>query len=193
MMYGRQQTSGFLKFSDHDEATRVPHLTVGDFDVLSERIGEARRNFSREIQCAVDAFDEYVSSFLWSIVDDVLDEESECASNPCFLYFIENADRDLVKIGISVNPNGRLKQLNTACGDNCILVRTFEFPSREDARSAESNLHRYYSHYRKAVHGRNKPTEWFDGIIRENRTFCGVPLYSLQSTNDIIELFKEDK
>lgn len=141
----------------------------------------------KDLYESVSRFEKTIRSFLWSIVDDVEDDEANEYEyeEKCYVYFIENEFRDLVKIGISVSPERRLYQLQTACGDSCHLMRTFEYKSRRDAMDAESWLHSYYSNSRKAVHGRNKPTEWFDGAIREHSTYGCVPLYSFKTVDDI--------
>jgi hypothetical protein len=72
-------------------------------------------------------------------------------SKPCYVYLIEaepddriqiaGSFRDLVKVGISDSPNGRLAQFMTSCPFPIRMVRTWRLPSRQAAQRIERSVH----------------------------------------------------
>lgn len=83
---------------------------------------------------------------------------------PCDLYFILNEEKTLVKIGISKNANGRIKEMQTATGYYLELLNVIHFPTREEASYAEAWLHRHYSVFRRHPVVK-KTSEWFEADI----------------------------
>lgn len=78
-----------------------------------------------------------------------------------FVYLIQNLETSNYKIGVSKNPNKRLKQLQTASGEELKLVATFE---TTNARKVESALHNQYSPYKTQG-------EWFNISLVEEVSF----------------------
>lgn len=66
------------------------------------------------------------------------------------LYVIGNKSKDVCKIGISTNPDKRLKQLQTGCPYKLSILAIVKGMDYE----SERNLHKRYSEYR--ING-----EWF--------------------------------
>ena len=83
---------------------------------------------------------------------------------PCDLYFILNEEKTLVKIGISKNANGRIKEMQTATGYYLELLNVVHFPTRIEAAEAEAWLHKHYSLYRRKPIVK-KTSEWFEADI----------------------------
>jgi hypothetical protein len=79
------------------------------------------------------------------------------------VYLIEQAESGHTKIGVSVNPRGRMAQLQYANPCDLILRYTLKSASGHSAIVLEGQLHRYFSHWRG--HG-----EWFklsaDAIVQ---------------------------
>ena len=86
-----------------------------------------------------------------------------------FLYVIakrcDEAPSSPVKIGISRNPFGRLRSIQTACPFPIGIVQIFTFPKREIALQMEEMLHETQSE--KLLYG-----EWFD--IEPTEAICLV-------------------
>lgn len=93
---------------------------------------------------------------------DLLDLETE---PPCYVYYIMNEYRDLVKIGISSDPVRRAKGMQTATGDELEILKTIRFKDREEAWRAEQHLHNVFGEFRKKPTKVSKTTEWFDAAI----------------------------
>ncbi len=76
-----------------------------------------------------------------------------------YVYFIEMKNKkgkSPVKIGLSDNPEKRLKDLQTANPNKLILRRKIEMPSRKQAQLLERCLHNLGKKQFKALEG-----EWF--------------------------------
>ena len=70
----------------------------------------------------------------------------------------ETGSKILVKVGVSRNPEKRVKQLQTGNSDSLFLLFTEEFEcSRKDLLQIESKLHRGLSHICS-----KKTGEWFE-------------------------------
>lgn len=89
------------------------------------------------------------------------------------LYFIR-AENGLIKIGVSVDPENRLRQLQTGSSTRLELLDTIE---TENSNLLESKLHKEFAKYR--IHG-----EWFNisrdtiqYLVERERTF--VPIHEL--------------
>lgn len=77
------------------------------------------------------------------------------------LYLLHDRDRDLHKIGLSVDPVRRQRQLQT--GNGGLLGLVARYPTAR-ASCIEASLHAYYSVSRKQG-------EWFDLEAGEARLF----------------------
>lgn len=73
----------------------------------------------------------------------------------CFVYVISIDDLGLSKIGISDNPNKRLRQLSTGSPFRMRVALTISLPDREMALAVESAFH-------KEVGPRRLNGEWFE-------------------------------
>lgn len=73
-----------------------------------------------------------------------------------FVYFIKDVDRNLIKIGFSINVFKRLKELETGNAGNLVLLKKIKGTTKDEAR-----LHRRFSHLRTRL-------EWF--IVAEELT-----------------------
>lgn len=67
-----------------------------------------------------------------------------------YTYFIESAATGLIKIGRSVDPEKRLKELQTAAPDKLSILKTFP-----ENLFSEASMHEKFAHLRR--HG-----EWFE-------------------------------
>ena len=74
-----------------------------------------------------------------------------------FLYLIRDEFTGYIKIGISLNPNKRIKQLQTGNSNELTLIYSIQ---TEYYIKLESTLHRHYKHL-------NIHNEWFDLTINE--------------------------
>ena len=101
---------------------------------------------------------------LVELLDDV-DEFAEEDERPCSVYYILNEEKDKVKIGISYNPLGRAKNIQTSSGEEIELLHVIEFPTRSRALNAEAFLHKEFMFYRKKPSKVAKSCEWFDACI----------------------------
>ena len=101
--------------------------------------------------------------FLYELID--MDDETKEENEPCFVYYILNQEKDKVKIGISNNPVGRAKNIQTSSGEEIEILHTIQFPSRREALDAESYLHNYFGYCRKKPTKVSKSCEWFDSKI----------------------------
>jgi hypothetical protein len=76
-----------------------------------------------------------------------------------FLYIIASNPAGPVKLGLSINPEKRVRQLQTGCSETLILYHAEEVePGR--VKIAEKALHRLLSY--KRVRG-----EWFDLSVED--------------------------
>lgn len=94
-----------------------------------------------------------------------------------FIYLIKNTNESHYKIGVGKNPSNRLKQLQTGCSSELVIIHTYE---TDIPYIIEKTLHRQYSILRK--HG-----EWFDFSINEETDF----LKNCQIIESRIKLLKE--
>lgn len=62
-----------------------------------------------------------------------------------------------VKVGISATPSKRLASMQTGCPDELVLVTTFRFHCRENAKSIEAIFHKLHDKDRRKG-------EWFNLI-----------------------------
>lgn len=108
-------------------------------------------------------------------------EDYENQNKECYLYYILNEDKDLVKIGVSSNVKSRIKNMQTSTGYYLNLIHTIKFKDRNEAMKAESFLHRKFNKYRRTPHKDIKKTsEWFDSVIVDD-------LMSKYDTSDRIQ------
>ncbi len=81
----------------------------------------------------------------------------------CYLYLVENNKH--IKIGITKNPNRRLKELKKDFGDECeFILKTFY----KNASGLEFFLHNEYRDYTYVYETGNGRTEWFSKEIKDN-------------------------
>jgi predicted GIY-YIG superfamily endonuclease len=78
-----------------------------------------------------------------------------------YVYLIKSSETGYYKIGYSANPDQRIKQLQTGCPDELIMITTFK---SDRARRIEYALHNSYSHA-------CKHNEWFDLHIEDEIKF----------------------
>lgn len=78
-----------------------------------------------------------------------------------FVYLIQNLETSKYKIGVSKNPQKRIKQLQTGSGEELKLISVYE---TENARKIESALHNKFLMYK--TNG-----EWFEFGISEEVDF----------------------
>jgi hypothetical protein len=78
-----------------------------------------------------------------------------------YIYLIQSLEEGYYKIGVSKNPQRRIKELQTGNSSPLKLVETYQ---SEYADKIERTLQRRYSHL-------NKEGEWFDMSIQEEVTF----------------------
>lgn len=71
-----------------------------------------------------------------------------------YIYLISNGDSH--KVGVSVAPNKRIKQLQTGCPEVLKLVETWELP-KSSVYKLEKKCHEEINHYYQ------KRGEWFKG------------------------------
>lgn len=77
-----------------------------------------------------------------------------------YVYFMQG-QRDNVKIGVSKNPESRLKELQTGHSCKLKILESFPFASRLEAYDVEKRLHHRYRRHR--LNG-----EWFKfGMYQE--------------------------
>lgn len=72
----------------------------------------------------------------------------------CFVYIIRVEGEDIVKVGVSSDPNGRLRQLLTGSPFSMKIEQVFRFDNRDIAMRMEYNFHKSKSAYRQRG-------EWF--------------------------------
>lgn len=77
---------------------------------------------------------------------------------PCYVYLIQCThglgESDVIKVGISQNPIGRLTNFQTASPHRLKINKIWKFPSRDDARWVEKEFHE--THVEQGLAG-----EWF--------------------------------
>lgn len=78
-----------------------------------------------------------------------------------YVYLIKNTEDSYYKIGVSNNPNKRIKELNTGNSSILELVTVYE---TDIPYKIEKILHKRYSYLRKH-------NEWFDFSIIEETDF----------------------
>lgn len=77
------------------------------------------------------------------------------------IYLIKSLNEGVYKIGVSKNPNKRLKALQTGNPSPVEILYLYE---TENAYKIEKSLHNRYSHFN--THG-----EWFELSIKEETSF----------------------
>jgi hypothetical protein len=82
-------------------------------------------------------------------------------SRECYLYYIYNPSRHAVKIGISVNPQKRLKTLQCASPDKLKIFHSIRFDSVKKAFNAEQTLHKVFRSKVIRPHKNGPQSEWF--------------------------------
>lgn len=116
--------------------------------------------------CAADEAMEtlYSEAIDWEAVgkslhkpDQEVNPDAKQKSDQSFAYFIESGMTGLIKIGRSVNPESRLKSLQTASPDKLTLLKVIP-----EQVVSESELHERFAHLRRQG-------EWFESSeeIRE--------------------------
>lgn len=116
--------------------------------------------------CATDEALEtlYLEAIDWGAVgkslrkpDQEANQDAKPESSQSFAYFIESGVTGLIKIGRSVDPESRLKALQTASPDKLTLLKVIP-----EQVVSESELHERFSHLRRQG-------EWFESSeeIRE--------------------------
>lgn len=84
----------------------------------------------------------------------------------CYVYFIQQG-RGSIKIGVSDDPERRLKELQTATSRQLRLIAKLCLPNRAAAFDLEKDLHAAYGHLRGTG-------EWFKPrILREMKVNLG--------------------
>lgn len=91
------------------------------------------------------------------------------------IYLIKSIEDSVYKIGVSKNPNKRLKQHQT--GNSSPLVLLFQYETVL-SYEIERILHRRYSHFKKEG-------EWFDLSIKEEVQFISECIRIEKSINDL--------
>lgn len=86
------------------------------------------------------------------------------SDNPQLVYFMVTSNR--IKIGISKNPNLRMKELSTGSGDVIHLVAVWK--TMDDAAYVENHLHKTFKQYR--VNG-----EWFTRDVTVDMIEDAIP------------------
>ncbi len=76
-----------------------------------------------------------------------------------YIYVIQQKDTDNYKIGVSNNPEKRLKELQVANAMELILFKTVKVSDKINAFKIESVLHCYFKRL-------NQQGEWF--LLKEN-------------------------
>lgn len=79
----------------------------------------------------------------------------------CFIYLIKAEESSRYKIGISKNPQNRLRQLQTGNSEKLDIIHIFESAI---AKKVESALHNTYGSLRKSG-------EWFELSLKEEVEF----------------------
>lgn len=92
------------------------------------------------------------------------------------IYLIKSLNEGIYKIGVSKNPNKRLKEIQTGNPAPVEIVQLYE---TEMAYKVEKALHNRYSHFN--THG-----EWFELSIKEETSF-------LETCASIEKTFKDLK
>ena len=131
---------------------------------------ERLEDLHKELMCELDTVSEYSAKFEKEnqyVIADLLDYCDQEGDAKCFVYYILNQEKDKIKIGISNDPIGRAKNMQTSSGEELEILHTIEFPSREEAMEAERFLHQFYSDYRKRPSKIAKSSEWFDAKIKD--------------------------
>jgi len=96
----------------------------------------------------------------------------------CFVYFIvqkKRKGRAPIKIGLSSDPDQRLKKLQTANPVKLKIIKKFEFDCRSDAEKVERTIHYLAGKRNKKLEG-----EWFilfesiDKLINDSLKMCRI-------------------
>ena len=130
-------------------------------------------NQKREAERFYDEAQKNLDDFMWIITELALSnsekeqEEAIAEKRLCSVYYIANAEMSLVKIGISVNVDNRIKSMQTSTGYYLELINEIVFDSVEEARKVESWLHREFAMWRRKPHKIAKSSEWFDYCITD--------------------------
>lgn len=136
---------------------------------IAQRFNEYRKDLERASEYLNDVLDRFYSDLGVDLVDmqsAIWSRKINEYDGPCYLYFIQNDDSNMIKIGITQNVNSRLGNLQTSSGSPLTLLGTILFDTKDEAEEAEKKLHRRYSKFRKQP--KQRRTEWFDGIILQD-------------------------
>lgn len=149
---------------------------MGSFEEVCTYMKWLIRRFENQKKEAERFYDEAqknLDDFMWIITELALSdsekeqEEAIIEKRPCSVYYIANAEMSLVKIGISVNVDNRIKSMQTSTGYYLELINEIVFDSVEEARKVESWLHREFGMWRRKPHKIAKNSEWFDYCITD--------------------------
>lgn len=121
----------------------------------------AYMDYQHDFICFQDEYEE----LLTTLCIDEDDSVTEKIRKPCYVYYLLNAEKDKVKIGVSNDPLQRAKILQTACGEELEILSAIKFKSKNDALMAESFLHRKYGKARCKVSKTTRSVEWFHSDI----------------------------
>lgn len=86
---------------------------------------------------------------------------------PTQLYIIQSDCETMIKIGVSINPEARLKQLLAEQPFESKLIKTFEFKDFPTALSIEQEIHHKLKDHNAGFNGFDGATEWFYVSIDE--------------------------
>ena len=78
-----------------------------------------------------------------------------------YVYLIKNSEDDTYKIGVAKDPNKRLRQLQTGCPYELLLIEKYQ---TEHYNTIEKTFHRRYSYLKKEG-------EWFSLSLIEQFSF----------------------
>ena len=95
-----------------------------------------------------------------------------------YVYLIQSLEDGYYKIGVSIHPKKRIKQLQTGNSSELKLIESYQ---TEHAHKVERALQRRYSYLKKEG-------EWFDLSIKEDVTF----LSDCKQIEDSINILKKN-
>jgi hypothetical protein len=127
----------------------------------------SKRVAIRFAQWLSEEFSIWVDMMLGSILSSRIDLQSilqfikiDVVEQSGFVYYIMEVDTGNVKIGVSKNPESRLKQLQTGNSSRLELIKTEQY---QDAHAEEKRLH--FANSDKHIQG-----EWFSPRVVSNNT-----------------------
>ena len=142
--------------------------TVDELALSLLNVAERFNEYRSELMRASEYLNDVIDRFYSDLGIDLVDVQSalwsrKTSDGPCYLYFIQNDDSKMIKIGITQNIDSRLGNLQTSSGSPLTLLGSILYDNKDLAVKAEAKLHQHYSKYRKSP--KKRRTEWFDGII----------------------------